>query len=94
LNETGAQLRVVSMPCIDLFEQQDQEYRESVLPSNIRRRIAIEAGSTQGWYKYVGLDGLVLGLDDFGASAPAADLYAHFELNSEHVQRKITAYLK
>jgi len=93
LNDAGAQLRVVSMPSIDVFEQQDAAYRESVLPSAIHQRIAIEAGSTQGWYKYVGLDGLVLGLDDFGASAPAAELYTHFELDNEHVQAKIAAYL-
>lgn len=93
LNENGARLRVVSMPCIDVFEQQDPDYRESVLPKGIRQRIAIEAGSTQGWFKYVGLDGLILGLDDFGASAPAADLYEHFELNDKHVVKKIAAYL-
>jgi len=93
LNAEGAGLRVVSMPSTDIFEMQDPAYRESILPPGIRRRIAIEAGATAGWFKYVGLDGLVIGLDDFGASAPAADLYEYFELTSAHVQRRIAAYL-
>ncbi|TDJ64878.1 MAG: transketolase [Proteobacteria bacterium] len=93
LNAHGARLRVVSMPCTDVFEQQDSAYREMVLPARLERRIAIEAGSTVGWFKYVGLHGCVLGLDDFGASAPAADVFEHFELTSVHVQRKIQYYL-
>ena len=94
LNTQGLSIRVVSMPSVDVFEQQDAGYRESVLPDTIRRRIAIEAGSRDGWFKYVGLDGCVIGLNDFGASAPAPDLYEHFELTSAHVQRKVAHYLE
>ncbi len=93
LNSLGARLRVVSMPSADVYEQQSADYKEAVLPAAIRRRIAIEAGSRDGWFKYVGLDGCVIGLDDFGASAPAADLYEHFELTSAHVQRRVDQYL-
>ena len=94
LNAKGSSIRVVSMPSVDRFEQQDADYAEAVLPQAIRRRIAIEAGSRDGWFKYVGLDGCVIGLDDFGASAPAAALYEHFELTSDHIQRKVAAYLE
>lgn len=94
LNGQGSRLRVVSMPSTEIFEQQDAEYKETVLPSGLRRRIAIEAGAKDGWFKYVGLDGCVLGLDGFGASAPAADLYEHFELTSAHVENRIKRYLE
>ena len=94
LNAGGACVRVVSMPCVDVFEQQSPKYKDAILPSGVRQRVAIEAGSTTGWFKYVGLDGCVIGLDDFGASAPAADLFEHFELTSDHVIRKITKYLE
>jgi transketolase len=93
LNKAGARLRVVSMPSTDVFNAQDAAYRESVLPAALRRRVAIEAGASGGWYKYVGLDGCVIGLDDFGASAPAEDLYEHFALTSAHAERRIAAYL-
>ena len=94
LNAQGARIRVVSMPCTDRFDSQDAAYRDAVLPPTVRRRIAVEAGATQGWYKYVGLDGCVIGLDDFGASAPAEDLFEHFELSPHHVQRRIAEYLE
>ncbi len=70
--------RVVSMPCTNLFDRQPREYRESVLPGSCRKRIAIEAGVTDGWRKYVGLDGHVIGIDRFGASAPAEALFQYF----------------
>jgi transketolase len=66
----GDGVRVVSMPCTEIFNEQSAEYRESVLPANVRRRVAIEAGVKDAWYQYVGLDGVVLGLDRFGFSAP------------------------
>ncbi len=94
LNAQGSRLRMVSMPSTDVFEQQDAAYKENVLPARLRRRIAIEAGSTDGWFKYVGLDGCVIGLDGFGASAPAADLYEHFKLTNTHVQNSIKRYLE
>ena len=78
-------VRVVSMPCVDLFEQQSDEYKESVLPKNIRARVAIEAASDFGWQKYVGLDGATVTMKGFGASAPAGTLFKKFGFTSENV---------
>lgn len=77
--------RVVSMPSTNVFERQDPTYRESVLPSKVHKRVAIEAGVTGFWWQYVGLHGAVIGLDTFGASAPADVLYKHFNITAEHV---------
>ena len=66
------------MPCAEIFDQQKKEYRETVLPSEITRRIAIEAGHKDYWYKYVGLDGRIIGMDSFGESAPAGALFKEF----------------
>jgi transketolase len=81
----GIRARVVSMPCMELFDMQETEYRESVLPPAMRARVAVEAGATCGWGRYVGLDGTVVGLDRFGASAPAATLYRELGLSAEAV---------
>ncbi|MEE9570498.1 MAG: transketolase C-terminal domain-containing protein, partial [Gammaproteobacteria bacterium] len=89
LESRGRRLRVVSMPCSDRFDAQDAAYRESVLPDAIRSRIAIEAGVTDWWRKYVGLDGLVIGIDSFGESGPAADVFEHFGLTVEQVVASI-----
>src|SRR5699024_8731572 len=70
LEKEGHGTRVVSMPSMELFEAQCKEYRNKILPPDVTKRLAIEAGATQSWYKYVGLDGLVMGIDEFGASAP------------------------
>ncbi len=78
LNEQGVKVRIVSMPSTNIFDEQPQEYKESVLPKNILKRVAVEAGVTLGWYKYVGLEGRVIGLDRFGASAPYKTLYKEF----------------
>ena len=78
LKEKGVEARVVSMPCMKLFEMQSREYKESVLPMAVRARVSMEAGSTMPWYKYVGLDGEALGLDHFGASAPAGILFKEY----------------
>ncbi|PWV64358.1 transketolase [Plasticicumulans acidivorans] len=78
LSARGVAVRVVSLPCTEVFEAQDAAYRESVLPNDCRRRVVIEAGATAPWYKYVGLDGRVVGLDRFGESAPAGKLFEHF----------------
>ena len=94
LNESGHAVRVVSMPSMEVFERQEAGWREAVLPRALTRRIAIEAGSTTNWYRYVGLDGLAIGLDRFGASAPAADLFTHFELDLDSVTARIAAYLE
>ncbi|WP_372167182.1 transketolase [Xanthomonas axonopodis] len=85
LDAAGLKARVVSMPSTDVFDRQDAAYRESVLPNAMRKRVAVEAGVTGFWRKYVGLDGDVVGMDTFGASAPADQLYAYFKITAEHV---------
>ncbi len=83
--QIGGKVRVVSMPSTTVFDRQPAEYRESVLPKACRRRVAIEAGVTDYWRKYVGLDGAVVGIDSFGASAPIEALMPHFGFTVEHV---------
>src|SRR3546814_14256284 len=83
--QLGDKVRVVSMPSTDVFDRQPAQYRESVLPNACRRRVAIEAGITDFWRKYVGLDGAVVGIDTFGASAPIDDLMPHFAFTVEHL---------
>lgn len=85
LNASGVATRVVSMPCAERFMAQVPAYRESVLPSAVRRRVAVEAASKDYWYKFVGLDGQVVGMDTFGESAPAGDLYQHFGITKAAV---------
>jgi transketolase len=85
LSGKGRKVRVVSMPCVELFEQQDPAYREAVLPASVRARVAVETGATVGWYKYVGLDGAVLGLDRFGESAPGDALMKYFGFTAENL---------
>ena len=81
----GYHPRVVSMPCAERFIGEDTSYQESVLPCSVRNRIAIEAAAKGYWYRFVGLDGAVIGLDTFGASAPAEDLYNYFGINVEKI---------
>jgi len=85
LAATGHRVRVVSMPCMAAFLAQDDAYRESVLPAAIDRRLAIEAGATGLWYRFVGSAGQVIGLDQFGASAPAGELFTHFGFTPENI---------
>ena len=85
LNEQGVKVRIVSMPSTNIFDEQSQEYKESVLPKNILKRVAVEAGVTLGWYKYVGLEGRVIGLDRFGASAPYKTLYKEFGITTDAI---------
>ena len=93
LTDKGHKVRVVSMPSTDVFDQQSAEYKEQVLPAAVSRRIAIEAGIADYWYKYVGLNGAVVGMNSFGESAPAADLYKHFNITVEaaleHAQKML-----
>jgi transketolase len=91
LADRGVAVRVVSMPCTNVFDAQSPEYRESVLPSWCRKRVAIEAGVTDYWRKYVGLDGAVIGIDTFGASAPAEALFRHFGFTVDHVVDAVKA---
>jgi len=85
LTTQGVRVRVVSMPCAELFDRQDAAYREHVLPASCPARVAVEAGVAWGWRKYVGLQGIVVGLDRFGASAPCADVMKHFGFTMEAV---------
>ncbi|KAF1014592.1 MAG: Transketolase 1 [Stenotrophomonas maltophilia] len=85
LDAAGLKTRVVSMPSTDVFLRQEAAYRESVLPNAVRKRVAIEAGVTGFWRQFVGLDGAVIGIDTFGASAPADKLYKHFGITTDHV---------
>ena len=78
-------VRVVSMPCAEEFVKQDAAYREAVLPANIRARVAVEAAHVDYWWKFVGLDGRVIGMTTYGESAPAKDLYQHFGITVEAV---------
>jgi transketolase len=91
LAQDGIPVRVVSMPCTNVFDRQDQVYRESVLPRGVPR-VAVEAGVSDGWHKYV-LDGTVVGLDRFGESAPAGDLFKYFGFTVENVVRAVKAIL-
>ena len=85
LSEQGVKARVVSMPSAEVFQAQSAEYRESVLPSNVLARVAVEAAHEDYWYKYVGLDGRVVGMDTFGESAPGGELMEHFGFTVENV---------
>lgn len=85
LAKEGIDARVVSMPCTNLFDKQSAKYKESVLPSKVRARVAVEAGAKDCWYKYVGLDGAVIGMETFGASAPAKLLFNKFGFTVENV---------
>ena len=85
LNEKGMDVRVVSMPCWELFQQQSAEYREKVLPTSVTNRVSVEAGSTFGWSKWVGDQGISIGIDTFGESAPYEELYDHFGITTEKV---------
>jgi transketolase len=85
LASTGKQVRVVSMPCAELFEAQEADYREAVLPSDVLARVAVEALHADYWYKFVGLDGRVVGMTSFGESAPADELMRHFGFTTENV---------
>jgi len=82
-------VRVVSMPNTAVFDSQPGAYREEVLPSNVTARVAVEAGVTDYWRKYVGLGGSVIGIDTFGESAPAADVFEHFGINAKSVMTAV-----
>jgi transketolase len=88
LQGKGIRVRVVSMPCWELFDEQPKEYRESVLPPSVRKRLAVEAGISQGWHKYVGTEGEIHGIDRFGASAPAKDLAPAFGFTTEKIAER------
>ena len=93
LNSVNRKVRVVSMPSTDVFDKQDEDYQETVLPFACRSRVAIEAGVTDFWKKYVGLDGLALGVDTFGESAPAKNVFEYFGLTEQNLKKVIGDYL-
>jgi transketolase len=94
LEAEGKKIRVVSMPCTEVFDKQSPEYKESVLPSSVTARMAIEAGISDFWYKYVGLNGVILGMDTFGESAPADQLFKLFGFTVENAVSKAKTILK
>ncbi|MEY8700749.1 transketolase [Streptococcus ferus] len=85
LAQKGGKIRVVSVPSTELFDQQEESYKEEILPNKIRRRLAIEMAASQPWYKYVGLDGKVMGIDRFGASAPAAEVIDNYGFTVDQI---------
>ena len=92
--DKGIDARVISMPSMDLYEQQPSAYKESVMPSSVRKRIAMEAGVSMPWYKYVGLDGATVCIDHFGASAPAGTLFEKFGLTAKNVAQTAEKLMK
>jgi transketolase len=94
LAQDNISARVVSMPSWEIFDAQTQDYKNSVLPEHVTARVAIEAGAPQGWHKYVGMNGKVIGLDHFGASAPINDLFTNFGITSQAVVRAVNDLIK
>ncbi len=88
----GRNVRVVSLPSTDIFDARDEEYRESVLPSNVSARVAVEAGIADYWYKYVGLKGQLSGMTGYGESAPADKLFPFFGFTAENIVAKRIRY--
>ncbi|WP_020683191.1 transketolase [Marinobacterium rhizophilum] len=93
LEASGLSVRVLSLPCVERFAKQDQVYRDAVLPPAVRARVAIEMAQPDGWYRWVGLDGAVIGMRTFGESAPAADLLEHFGFTAERIETEAQAVL-
>ncbi len=92
--EKGIKARVISMPCWELFMEQPQEYRDHILPREVQARLAIEAGSSFGWFRWVGDHGAVIGVDRFGASAPGSEVLKRFGFSVENVVAHALALLK
>ena len=93
LTNEGRKVRVVSMPCVELFEEQSDSYKEEVLPSNIRKRLVVEAAESFGWHKYIGLDGDSVTMNSFGASAPGGLCMEKFGFTVENVLEKSRSLL-
>ena len=94
LFEKGIDVRVVSMPCQEFFDQQDEQYKEAVLPNAMRKRLSVEMASSFGWHKYVGLDGITMSIDEFGKSAPAQDVIQSYGFTVDGVVENIEKLLK
>jgi len=93
LTNEGKKVRVVSMPSTNVFDKQDAAYKESVLPKAVTKRVAIEAAHVDYWYKYVGLGGKVIGMTDFGASAPASQLFEMYGFTADKIAATVTELL-
>jgi transketolase len=94
LAKRGVRARVVSMPSFELFEEQDKDYRESVLPSAVHSRVSVEAAAVTGWDRYVGPDGTRIGMRSFGASAPYKELYTYFGFTVDHIVAAAEAQIR
>jgi transketolase len=94
LNGAGWRVRLVSMPSTESFDAQEEGYRERVLPRAVTRRLAVEAGARQSWWRYVGSDGRVLGIDTFGASGKAADVFPHFGFTADNIVTQLRELLE
>ncbi len=93
-DQLGDNIRVVSMPCTNIYDEQDKAYKESVLPASVTNRVAVEAGQGDFWYKYVGLNGAIVSQDTFGESAPGADLFEHFGFTVENIVKTVKSTIK
>jgi transketolase len=85
----GVEVRLVSMPCVEWFDEQDEAYRASVLPRQVKARVVVEAGARQCWDRFLGEDGVFVGMTGFGASAPYDKLYKHFGITPDHVAAEV-----
>ena len=94
LNEQGRPVRLVSMPSTQVFDAQDEAYRQSVLPDSVSRRLAVEAGAALSWWPYVGLDGRVLGIERFGACGKGSELMSQFGFTAAHIRAVLNASLE
>ncbi|AGK99113.1 transketolase [Clostridium pasteurianum] len=94
LEEKGIAARVISMPCLEIFDKQDEDYKDSILPKKVRNRIAVEAAASFGWHKYVGLDGDIVAIDHFGASAPGDILYREFGITVDNIVERALKLVK
>lgn len=94
LKDRGISARIVSMPCVEVFEQQSDDYKNSVLPSNVSKRIVVEASFDMAWYRYIGLDGEIIGMTEFGQSAPYSQLFKHYGFTVDNIVSKVENLLK
>jgi transketolase len=93
VEELNHNIKIVNIPCWELFEEQSENYKNDTLTNGCKKRISIEAGTTLGWEKFVGKDGLKIGVDNFGLSAPGTDVAQHFNFTKENIKNKIEEYL-
>ena len=94
LDSDGIGVRVVSMPCNNIFNQQTESYRSAVLPESVKSRLAIEAGITNFWWQYVGSEGDVIGIDEFGLSAPANELFEYFGFTVKNITERARSLIE